>query len=217
MSRRYAAHHPTWEVIEGQGGFPWRKAVAIADGISKASGDIFVIADADVWCDGLQDAVDALDTSPWVIPHRLVYRLNEAATNALYDFPQLDPSAIGTMPDMLEELAYIGWSGGGIVIIQRDAWDVAPMDPRFCGWGQEDVSWGFALDALVGDHERLHADLWHLWHAPQARLNRRTGSDAGHALAQRYRAARHKPDQMAALVAEGSTEWPRHASTSTSS
>lgn len=208
VSRRYAQHHGNWEVIEGRGSRPWRKALAVQDGIDKASGDIFVIADADVWCDNLAEAVDALDIAPWVMPHRLVCRLDRSATQALYDFPLLHPGDLAGPMWTSDEPPYIGWVGGGIAIIRRDAWNVAPMDPRFVGWGQEDISWGHALDALVGDHERFHADLYHLWHPPEGRLNRRVGNRYGETLWQRYRSARHRPDVMELLVNEGRAAWP---------
>lgn len=198
-------------MVEGRGNQPWRKAVAIGNGINKARGDILIVADADVWCDGLEEAVGELGSAPWVMPHRLVYRLDQNATEALYDLAYLHPRDVCGPSFTPDEPPYIGWVGGGISVFRREAWEKAPMDPRFVGWGSEDVSWGHALDALVGDHERLHADLYHLWHPPQDRISRRVGNDYSESLWHQYRAARHRPEVMARLVDEGRSAWPTTA------
>ncbi len=199
---RYAAAHPAWEVVEGVGGVPWCKAAAVADGLTRASGDVLVVADADVWSDNLATAVAVLAAGvPWVIPHRLVHRLTEDSTALV--LAGSDPAGLPT-----DERPYIGWPGGGLVVIRREAWQIAPLDPRFCGWGLEDSSWAHCLDVLIGPHERLDADLYHLWHPPQARLSRRVGNTESEQLWQRYRRSRGRPDRMAQLVAEGRTAWP---------
>jgi len=41
------------------------------------------------------------------------------------------------------------------------------------GWGREDDSWGVALKTLAGKPFHLRGRLWHLWHPPQARPDRR--------------------------------------------
>lgn len=197
---RLSDRHPEWQVVLGMGGKPWCKAAAIADGLTRADGDILIIHDADVWCDNLAEAVDALVFgASWVIPHRLVHRLSENTTDRVLagaeptDFPLLD------------EPAYEGWPGGGVSVLWRHTYHAAPMDPRFTGWGQEDASWAMCLDTLSGPHDRLNADLYHLWHPPQDRTTRRVGNVASEALWRRYRRASRRPDRMAELVAEGRT------------
>jgi hypothetical protein len=90
------------------------------------------------------------------------------------------------------------------VVLTRGAYDLAPIDPRFVGWGQEDESWALALGCLAGPSWRGTAELWHLWHEPQVRQSRSVGSAASLALHQRYVRARRDPRRMAALVAEAS-------------
>ena len=72
---------PAWEAIgelvEGRCSSPWVKADAIADGLSRATGDMLVIADADVWVDPTE-AVAACAT--WAVPHLKVHRLSERST-----------------------------------------------------------------------------------------------------------------------------------------
>jgi hypothetical protein len=55
---------------------------------------------------------------------------------------------------------------------------------------------------LRGVAHRGRSPLIHLWHPPQRRVSRNTGSEESHALRKRYARARHRPDQIAALVEE---------------
>lgn len=161
------------------------------------------MADGDVWCDGLAAAVEVLEAgAPWVIPHLTVHRLNEAGAERVYAGE--DPAVVAEYA----EAPYHGWAGGGLVVFRRESWDAAPMDRRFEGWSSEDDSWASALDAICGQHVRLSAPLWHLWHPPQPRLNRKVGSAESAALWSRYRRARGRPDVMARLVAEGRPDGP---------
>lgn len=175
---------------------PWNKAAAVMRAARASDADIVIVADADVWTTAIAAAVDAvLVGAPWAVPHARVHRLTEAATAAV---------RAGQHHINLEtvEPPYRGVAGGGIVVLPRDTLLEVPLDVRFEGWGQEDVSWAIALHTLAGRAWRGSADLIHLWHPPQPRVSRRTGSLAGSRLARRYAAARGNPDQMRALLAE---------------
>lgn len=162
--------------------------------VESARTDIVVVADADVWCDGLPEAAEAVrDGAAWAVPHRLVHRLTETATRSLI---------AGGSPDEYEQRPYPGVEGGGVIVTRRDTLLEIPLDPRFVGWGQEDVSHGVALRTLLGGCWRGTADLIHLWHPPQERLSRKVGSLQGRALGRRYFDARRSPDEMRALLAE---------------
>lgn len=181
----YADHHPDWPVILGRcDEGPWIKAQAIMDALSRTDADVLVITDADVFTDGLAEAVAAVITgAKWAIPHYLVKRRAED----------------GTAED---ERPYPGIEGGGIVVLPREALLDCPPDPRFIGWGQEDECWAVALTALYGPPWRGTADLVHYWHPPQERWTRRRGSRESWALRRRYLNARHDPDAMRALIGE---------------
>jgi hypothetical protein len=209
VKARYAAVHPSWEVVEGLGGVPWCKAAAIDDGLSRASGETLIVADADCWTDGLAEAVDLLDEAPWVVPHLTVHRLTPTSTDAV--LAGADPADAHDF----DQAPYHGWAGGGFFVIRRADYQRAPLDPRFAGWGLEDASFALAADELVGPHQRLTWPLWHLWHPPQPRLNRRIGSQESEALWRRYRRSRGRKDRMAALIAEGRPGWPSNASSAT--
>src|SRR5689334_16567296 len=71
------------ELIEGYGDpAAWSKADAVTDALSRATGDLLVIADADVYTDHLAAALDAVTSGRhlWASPHRHVRRLTVAGT-----------------------------------------------------------------------------------------------------------------------------------------
>ena len=198
LRERWAA--TGWEVIEGRcPDGPWVKALAVSDAFSRASGDVLAVVDADVWSEGgLGEAVDAvLAGSPWAVPHTEVRRLTRQATEAVLSG--------GPVQGGLEQRPYRGVAGGGMVVLTREALATVPLDERFAGWGQEDQAWGLALTAVFGQPYRSTEPLWHLWHEPQDRLSRSTGSMSGRLLLRRYQAASGSRDGMLALLADRST------------
>lgn len=191
-----------YEVIEGRcPDGPWVKAFAIQDAIDRTDADILVISDADVWCDQLPEAIDRTSTRPVVIPHGQVHRLTEHESARFM--------AGGDRPYLTAEPPRRGMAGGGIVILRRDVWDLCPMDPRFQGWGQEDYSLATALTTMTGKIARYSHPLIHLWHPPQSRLTRATGSVENRALEARYLAASRDRRSMEALLDEARTALRR--------
>lgn len=125
---------------------PWNKPKAIANAVAGTDADILVIADGDVLCDKVEEAVDRCVT--YVQPWRRIYRLSKKATDLVY--AGADPKDIYREPDMLHRRVYGGVVGGGLLVCKREVYESCPLDPRFEGWGGEDVSWGHALQALHG-------------------------------------------------------------------
>lgn len=194
VRHQYALHHPDWEIVTGScGDGPWIKADAVADALSHTDADTLLIADADVWSDGLERAVDALDQFPWAIPHHTVQRLTEQAT--------ADVLAGGELAGPFTQQPYKGWAGGGYMALRRETYERIPLDPRFQGWGGEDAAWHLALVRLTGRGWRGRALLWHLWHPPQPRMSRVIGSEESSELLDRYRKARNA-QSMSDLIAE---------------
>jgi hypothetical protein len=174
-----------WNVVVGEhNNGPWSKAAAVTAALAESTSDIVAIADADTICEGFELAVGAVAAgAPWAIPHRMVHRLNESG-------------------DGLEEPAYLGYEGGGITVLPRTVYDQVPLDPRFLAWGSEDMSWAYALRTLAGEPWRGVADLTHLWHPPQDRIDRLVGSTGNRLLWRRYCHAYRKPVLMRALLDE---------------
>lgn len=219
VARWWSTNYPTWSVVLGpwwEESGAWRKGCAVrAAGLHPGPDDVVVVADADVIPVGVGDAVGAVGPSGfgrpqarWAMPFRIVHRLTRAATDLVtsgrLELPEgpLPKSMVG-----LTEESYVGSAGGGVVVLRGDAFNTVPIDPRFAGYGQEDLSWSLALHQLVGAPVMGTAPLWHLWHPPQERMRRGAtvsrgiGSEAGLRLWQRYREAT-TPVVMRALVSE---------------
>lgn len=174
----------------------WCKALAVADALAQTHAEVVVVADADVWCDGLAEAVENVQAgAPWAVPHRGVHRLTEGATSQVLTGAPWEGMATCERP-------YLGVLGGGIVAIRRDVLEDCPLDPRFHGWGSEDESWGMALTALHGPASRGKRPLVHLWHPPQPRVERSFGCEASRALRKRYARAIRKPEALRQLIEE---------------
>lgn len=196
VRRRWREHFPTWQVVTGAApDGPWRKGLAVRDGLARATGSTIVVADADVWSDGIEAAVDevAAGRARWAMPHTLVRRLTQEATDKVLAGGPVDGPTVETHP---------GMAGGGLVVLHREVARGVPMDPGFAGWGQEDQAWAAALETLAGPMWRGPADLVHLWHPPAARQSRQVGSPEGLARYRRYLDARDQPAEMRALLAE---------------
>lgn len=193
---RHAAN--AWPVVVGRHDEgPWNKALAVADALSQTTAETLVIADADVWSEGLPAAVGAVqDGAPWAVPHGQVHRLTEAATAAYIES--------GELADLqCVERPYPGVEGGGIVVLSRETYEECPLDQRFEGWGGEDESFGLALRCLHGPAWRGREPLAHLFHPPQPRVTRSTGSEESRALRRRYAIARRDVEAMKSLIEEG--------------
>lgn len=196
---RYEAHHPDWNVIRSQAPLgPWIKADAVMPALEQTNADVVIVADADVWCYGLSAAVRAVvcGVAAWAVPHGKTHRLTPEETERVL---------AGTEPGPEMETVwspYEGVSGGGLVVARPETLLDVPLDPRFVGWGQEDGSWGVALQTLHGDRWRGEKPLFHLWHPAMPRRSRRVGSRENFRLRRRYAAASKDPDLMRALLSE---------------
>jgi hypothetical protein len=185
------------EIVElAMGTTPWVKANAVMSAIEATDAEIVVMADADVWTDGLEEAIIEVELgAAWAVPHLHVHRLSRKGTQAVL-------GGADWRKQPLEQGPYPGVVGGGYVVARRQVFLDVPLDPRFVGWGQEDECHGLALRALHGQPWRGTADLVHLFHPPQERLSRVRGNKGGWKLRRRYYNARHDPVQMARLIEE---------------
>jgi len=126
----YAEVHPDWQLIEARAPEgPWSKGAALNPTVAELEAEIVVVADADVWTDGLTLAVEQVeDGAAWAIPHLMVHRFSEAGTSAFMREED-------RQTQMLDQLPYRGIPGGGVVIAPREVIHSIPLDARFTGWG----------------------------------------------------------------------------------
>jgi glycosyltransferase involved in cell wall biosynthesis len=163
----YERRFPAWEIVTAQGPEgPFCRTGALGDAAQQARGDIFVCVDADVWCEGLDEAVQKVAAgATWVDPAaEHVVRLTEAATAEVLAggaFPAAGSSAPG----------HRRVACGGIVALSRAAFLRCPPDRRFVGWGAEDHAWAADLARAYGPATSgVRAPLYHLWHPPNQRV-----------------------------------------------
>lgn len=201
LRRRYAELHPSWPVVVAEPtGAEWRKGEAVANGLAATDADVVVVADADSFVPQavLVASVDAVGSgAPWVVPHATVWRLGPHYTGMLLRQAPCDRPPTTYLPRRSQTIAPVG---GGVVVAPRQALLDAPLDPRFEGWGGEDIAWGWALDTLVGRHELIGGELFHLHHASAP--TRRKALWETEVLAGRYADANGDGDAMRALVRE---------------
>jgi len=195
VTEHLTAMFPDATIAVGRCEGVWSKAVAVADAIDPdwADTDILIVHDADVWIPQLDQTIRFLTHRPWVVPHRIVKRLNEDLSVKVLA-GQVPFTGLGKQG--WDQPPYSGVAGGGCVALPLSTYRHVPLDPRFEGWGQEDESWGFALTTMVGAPWRDEHSLHHFWHPHPPRLSRRIGSTAGERLANQYRAARRDPILM---------------------
>ncbi len=233
LKRYWAKQFPGAEIIMGEDPhteFPFSKSVAVNDGVSKSSGDVLVIVDADGYLDAdsvLHCAAEIRSARKrgkklWFVPYRQFYRLTEEASKFLLESDPANPypfssplSAIFIMNDTDPKVGH--WYGAMIQIMPREAFDtVGGWDTRFRGWGGEDHAAMRAMDTLYTLHKTLPGQVLHIWHPQlspdgQARLvnwrNRmwegQTEVGVNNKLSHRYYAAQLRPDMMRKLVDEG--------------
>lgn len=199
----YARHFPSWTVHVGQlePDLEWSKgaALAMARQLAPADASTLVLADADSFTmdpASLADAVAAVELTghPYATPHGRVYRLTEEETGRVESIDGFVPRLGHTCRPVYE-----GPLGGGITVVSAEVFDdIGGVDPRFLGWGGEDICLGYALQTLHGDGPRIPGSLVHLWHphpAPDLR-----GSEASEQLVAEYKSARGVKHRMRSVL-----------------
>jgi hypothetical protein len=200
LERYWRTAHPEWEIVLGDGGAdPWSRSEAINDAARRATGDVYVVADADTYPAGREDwAIEqALWNAGQCFPFAELVHLTHIATMQLVSNDALwvaeKPSAE----------AWRWASGSSLFAIRAESfWLAGGFDPRFRGWCYEDVAFSEAVGCLVEPWVRAEGVVYHLWHpAHEGWVN--TSQDAANlALVERYHRARWSPEEMRALVAE---------------
>lgn len=218
---------PDIEIVMGEStGEVFSKTEAVNNAAARARGRIFVIIDSDAYMDGsvIQRCADAIDEAiargqqRWFIPYRALYRLTESKS---FDILQSDPSRplrVDSPPPLSEVESTVGSMhgrryGAMIQIMPREAFElVGGMDPRFRGWGGEDISFARAVDTLYENHKTTDNDVLHIWHPKNGdsymtrTWNGQETAQPNKHLATRYSHATGDRAKMRALVDEGFNE-----------
>ncbi len=180
---------------------------AVNEGVSVTDRDLLVIADGDVWLPprALRDAIDTLRRTfglprSYVVPFDKIIWLSEEWSRDV----RAGLVPITSRPPARHVVLEWGQKSVGITnVVRRDQFKaIGGFDPRFRGWGCEDVAWDLAADTLVGPKLRLRAEGRHLWHPACASKTDPERMAAVGKLLERYSGAVGNRQAMAALIAE---------------
>jgi len=182
--RAYWEYHlPEAEIIIGndyvgmESGLPFSKS-AVNNAASRASGDVFVIVDADgyISVESVLKAVNEIREAEskkkklWFVPYRNFYRLTPEASQLLLNSSPKNPYPFPEPPNAEHLQVTTGhqqghWFGAVIQIMSRRAFEeVGGFDTRFRGWGGEDHAFLKALDTLYWPHKTINSQVLHVWH-----------------------------------------------------
>lgn len=176
LKKYWELHLPDAEIVMGRDrGHPFSKTAAVNYAAKRAKGRYFVILDADAYLDpeSIKLAVDRIERAErhghhlWYIPYRNLFRLTQEATRELLD--EWPGCRFENFPDcdvLSQEGSHHGRRFGAMCqVMPREAFFAAGgMDPRFRGWGGEDVSFVRAVDTMWGKHKTIDGDIYHLYH-----------------------------------------------------
>lgn len=169
VEKRWRWMAPDAEIVVGMdSGVPFSKTTAVNDAFLKSTGDILIVADADSWMepDRLQKTISAVEQRQrLIVPWNKIYRIDKYGTEQLL---KMDPTTENLGLDQLsvERGSPEPITAGTIFAITRRGFEtVQAMDPRFRGWGYEDIAFRRACDVLIGRTTYLHLGAaYSLWH-----------------------------------------------------
>jgi glycosyltransferase involved in cell wall biosynthesis len=171
---------------------------AINDAARRASGDVFIVADADTAFhpDWVAEAVREVRLgAPWVLP-RFYDKVDQPSTERILAGGGLDGYTVEWRGEA------VSWSG--LVVVPAAGFQVVGgYDERWEWWGADDVAFAMSMLTLWGEVVRLEGAAMHLWHPTP--IDETYGHDhfpASRRLMERYVAANADRRAMLRLIAE---------------
>lgn len=212
VHERMRAELPEAEIVVGtdDGVDPFHKTLALNRAARAATGDIFAIWDADVWCSptAVHEAVRLVEAgAAWVKPWHRKLKIDEEATQRAL---ALGAAWSGERihGDNLEPFAPANhyWSAPPLLVARHAFFGCGGQDERIRGWGGDDDQLAWALKAFYGPLKILKGNAVHLWHPRVDRSGHdrwvgqeEFGGNLG--LVRRYQEAWRDPQKMRELIA----------------
>lgn len=196
---RFRTDFPQWEVVIGDCGNPFNRSAARNVAARLATGDVYVICDADTTYPNpsqMQMMADGVDAKTWYMPE-VYYQTTEKWTLETIGGADLFHRPLDY------ENRYVGQPGGWRVCTASAFEMVGGFDEGFMGWGYEDTAFSEAMSTVFNKPRRLGSAL-HLWH-PKIRAERQDNPHINQNI-KRYndylRAANSGPMAMLRLLQE---------------
>lgn len=170
LQARYEALLPDAELVLGTSDVsPFSRSAARNDAFSRSSGDVLLVADADIVFHPAQvrAGLALIDAgAPWTICYRAARGYFVLTAEATMRILALPPDAEIPEPTSPDDWTWADLSWAGLLLVPRAAWEtVGGYDARFTGFGYEDNAFRFALDNRVGAHARVETEyVLHLHH-----------------------------------------------------
>lgn len=205
VQSRFERFLPEIEVVEASddGEDPFHKTVALNDAARRASGDVFMVLDADTWVYSERVRLAMLrveETEHWVRPYHSKVKLLSRDTEQILEQPDWD----GQVDGITEFEARTTYWPAPPFLIPRRMWEaVGGHDERFRGWGQEDEAFALTVRALYGPPWVIRGPAVHLYHPRIGKSGKdlwpgQTGTNVE--LAEEYRVAGRKAATMKSFL-----------------
>jgi len=169
VQSRYARFLPDAEICVGtdDGVDPFHKTLALNRAAERASGDVYMVADADSWApsSSIEDGLRAVQDGHWVRPWNLKLKIGQLDTGRVLENSDWNGEVDDWMngPRRMENLNTY-WAAPPIMMSRDQFEAVGGLDERFRGWGQEDEAFALTLRALFGRQVSIRGYCVHLFH-----------------------------------------------------
>ncbi len=197
MSRRWELTMPDCELVvcdDGRAEGPFNEGVAMNRCAERATGDVFVLAEAEVAVNPktLGNAIVAVERGlPWMLPFAY-HALTATHTERLLAEP---PEVTIGQPQMTER-SWFGESLAPIAVCTAEAFRlVGGWETRYDGWGWTDRAFAYAMNTLYAPVDRYQGFVVHLHHERDG-----VPRDVDACLSRAYKLANGDPALMRRLI-----------------